>query len=99
MVAAVRDILADLGFVVRDMDAKLKQGKPKREDLRLTRQGVPGWEAIVEVKGYTSGTRTNDARQIREHRDRYITEEGRPPDLTVWLSNPYRDGTFLQACP
>ena len=76
LVAAVRDILADLGFVVRDMDAKLKQGKPKREDLRLTRQGVPGWEAIVEVKGYTSGTRTNDARQIREHRDRYFTEEG-----------------------
>ena len=91
LVAAVQDILANLGFVVRDMDAELKQGEPKREDLRLTRQGVPGWEAIVEVKGYSSGTRTNDARQIREHRDRYIREEGRPPDLTVWLSNPYRD--------
>ena len=45
---------------------------------------------MVEVKGYPSGTRTNDARQIREHRDRYIGEEGRPPDLTMWLSNSYR---------
>ena len=90
LVTAVRDILADLGFVVRDMDATFQQGEPKHEDLRLTRQGVPGWEAIVEVKGYTSGTKTNDARQIRENRDRYITEEGRPPGLTVWLSNPYR---------
>ncbi len=90
LVTAVRDILANLGFVVRNMDAEWKQGEPKREDLRLTHQGVPGWEAIVEVKGYTSGTKTNDARQIRENRDRYITEEGRPPGLTVWLSNPYR---------
>ena len=42
------------------------------------------------MKGYTSGTKTNDARQIREHRDHYIREEGRSPDLTVWLSNSYR---------
>ena len=90
LVAAVRDILANLGFVVRDMDAELKQGEPRREDLRLTHEETPGWEAIVEVKGYTSGTKTSDARQIREHRDRYSKEEGRPPDLTLWLSNPYR---------
>ena len=90
LVGVVRDILGDLGFEVRDMDAELSPGESKREDLRLTLQGVPGWEAIVEVKGYPSGTKTNDARQIREHRDRYFSEESRPPDLTVWLSNPYR---------
>ena len=90
LVAASRDILARLGFTVRDMDAALEQGEPKREDLRLTLQGIPGWEAIVEVKGYTGGTRTNDARQIRQHRERFIKEEGRTPDLTVWLSNPSR---------
>ena len=90
LVAAVRDILGGLGFAVRDMDAELSQGESRREDLRLTLQGDPGWEAMVEVKGYTSGTRTNDARQIREHRDRYIKEEGRSPDLTMWLSNTYR---------
>ena len=77
MIAAVGKVLADLGFAVRDMDAELTVGEPKREDLRLTRQGVDGWEAIVEVKGYTSGTKTNDARQIRQHRERYILEERR----------------------
>ena len=41
-------------------------------------------------EGYTSGTRTNDARQIREHRDRYIEEEGRSPDLYCVALNPYR---------
>ena len=90
LVAAVKDLLDKLGFKVRDMDKGLKEGEPKREDLRLTRQGAPGWEAIVEVKGYTKGVRPTDSRQIREHRDRYIREEARDPDLTVWLSNPYR---------
>ena len=90
LIAAVGKVLDDLGFAVRDMDAELKQGEPRREDLRLTLQDEPEWQAMVEVKGYTSGTRTNDNRQIREHRDRYIEEKRRPPDLTVWLANPYR---------
>ena len=90
LTAAVREILTALGFGVRDMDAELSEGEPRREDLRLTRDGAIGWQAMVEVKGYTSGTKTNDARQIREHRDRYAQEEGRVPDLTVWLSNPHR---------
>ena len=90
LVAAAQDILSELGFVVRDMDAELSEGEPRREDLRLTLSNVPAWEAIVEVKGYPSGTKTNDARQIREHRDLYITEEGRTPDLTIWLANPFR---------
>ena len=88
---AVSELLTDLGFEVRDMDSELRPGEPKREDLRLTLQHKPGWEAIVEVKGYTRGTRTNDARQIRQHRDRYILEEKRCPDLTVWLANPHRE--------
>ena len=87
---AASGLLTALGFDVRDMDAELEEGESKREDLRLTIHGVPGWEAIVEVKGYTRGTRTTDSRQIREYRDRYIEEEGRPPDLTVWLANPFR---------
>ena len=90
LVSAAKEMLSRLGFTVRDMDAELTQGEPRREDLRLTLNGVSRWQAIVEVKGYTSGTKTNDARQIREHRDRYVIEEGRNPELTVWLSNTYR---------
>ena len=90
LISATEEILAGLGFRVRNMDAELKPGEPKREDLRLTLPSRPGWEGIVEVKGYTDGVKTNDARQIRQHRDRYIREEGGTPDLTMWLSNPYR---------
>ena len=42
------------------------------------------------MKGYTAGTRTNDALQIRRFRERYILEEGRLPDLTLWIANPHR---------
>ena len=90
LVAAVGDILEELGFVVRHMDAEPEQGKPKREDLRLTISDHAGWEAIAEVKSYIKGTRTNDARQIREHRDRYTIEKGNPPNLTLWIANTHR---------
>ncbi len=90
LVAAVSRIFSDLGFGVRDMDADLEPNESRREDLRLTHPNLPGWEAIVEVKGYTNGTRTNGARQVREHRDKYIVENGRPPDLTMWVTNPFR---------
>ena len=90
LVAAVSVILVDFGFEVQDMDAGLQPNEPKHEDLRLTLLDRPDWEAIVEVKGYTNGTRTNDARQIREHREHYIAENGRRPDLTLWLANPFR---------
>lgn len=99
LVGAVGEIFSDLGFKVRDMDAELVRGEPKREDLRLTLPSMANWQAIVEVKGYPSGTKTNDARQIREHRDRYVIEEDRNPELTVWLSNTYRatDPSFRPA--
>ncbi len=91
LVEAIAEIACDLGFAVHDMDAELQDGAPKREDLRLTLEGVAEWGAIVEVKGYSSGTRTNDARQLREHRERYQGETGQLPDLTLWLCNPYRE--------
>ena len=90
LVSGVSEILTHLGFVVRDMDSELAPGAPKGEDLRLAIRDRPGWEAIVEVKGYTRGTKTNDARQIREQRDRYIAEICRQPDLTLWVANPHR---------
>jgi len=90
LVAGVSEILVDFGFEIQDMDAGLQPNEPKHEDLRLTLLDRPGWEAIVEVKGYTNGTRTNDARQIREHREHYLAENGRLPDLTLWLANPFR---------
>ena len=90
LVASVGDILEKLGFVVRHMDAGLQQGKPKREDLRFTLADRPEWEAIAEVKGYPKSTKTNDSRQIREQRERYIGKKKSPPDLTLWIVNTHR---------
>lgn len=90
LVEAVAEILSDLGFTVRNMDADIRDGERKREDLRLTLESRSDWEAIVEVKGYTKGTRTSDAGRIRVHREFYIKEKGRIPDLTIWLANEYR---------
>lgn len=87
---AIGDILKELGFSVRYMDAEIKPGEPRREDLRLAIPDSDGWEAIAEVKGYPAGTKTNDARQIREHRDLYISEAGRQPDLALWIANTYK---------
>ena len=47
---------------------------------------------MVEVKGLSQRHKTNDNRQIREHRDRYFKEEGRIPDLTLWLATKSTDG-------
>ena len=69
LVAAAARLLTDLGFAVEDMDATRAPNEPKREDLRLTHENHSDWEAIVEVKGYSYGTKTNDSRQIREHRE------------------------------
>ena len=90
LVEAVTEILIGLGFTVRNMDVDLEQGDPKREDLRLTLEGSPDWEAVVEVKGYTGGTKTNDSHQIRQHRERYIAAHQRAPALTLWIANPHR---------
>lgn len=84
------EILAQFGFIVRDMDSELAAGEPKREDLRLIRPGYSDWEAIVEVKGYTGGAKLNDSHQIRQHREDYIASRGGPPQLTLWLANTFR---------
>lgn len=84
------EILSGIGFQVRDMDAELNDGEAKREDLRLTLSSLPGWEAIVEVKGYPNDARTNDTRQIREYRERYRDENSNLPELTLWIANPHR---------
>ena len=91
LVAAAKEVLTELGFCVEDMDAGLEPGEPRREDLRLTLKNRENWEALVEVKGYPNSTKTNDSRQIREHREKYIEEERRTPDLTVWLANEFRE--------
>ncbi len=91
LVAAIEEILGAFGFDVRNMDAETPAGAPKREDLRLTHPDWAGWEALVEVKGYSGGTRTNDAQQqIARFQKNYIQETQRQPELTLWVANTHR---------
>jgi hypothetical protein len=54
LVAAVAAALSDLGLEVRDMDREWPEGK-RLEDLRVKTPDDAGWEAIVEIKGYSRG--------------------------------------------
>jgi len=91
LVDAVGKMLEEMGFRVEKMDEAKQPHEAKHEDLRLTLATQPKWEAIIEVKGYTKGTRAKDAQQVRMHRERYNRETGREPNLTIWLVNPWRE--------
>jgi hypothetical protein len=68
-----------------------KVTKANLEDLRVSDAEEPDWVALVEIKGYTTGARTNDVTQILGRPMRaYILEAGREPS-TVWhIVNPER---------
>lgn len=84
---AVRDALLSLGFEVDDMDSKRDE---KLEDLRVRDPDAPGWEALVEVKGYRGAARTSDLQKIGRFRDRYRDEEDRWPDSCWYVVNQMR---------
>lgn len=48
--------LAELGFIVVDMDEIWPEGK-RKEDLRVVDPNVGDWLAIVEVKGFSNGVK------------------------------------------
>lgn len=90
--SAVQDVLTELGFTVQNMDGHHDQvTKAKLEDLRVGDPEDPEWIALVEIKGYTKGAKTNDVTQILGRPMRaYILEAGKEPS-TVWhIVNPER---------
>lgn len=85
---AVSSALRLLGYSVRNMDAEKKAGEPLLEDLRLTDEVRPGWEAIVEVKGYSRGAKASDVGQIiGRPTTAYATEKGRAPSQVLLIVN------------
>ena len=89
--AGVGELLTRCGFKVEYMDTQFERKDARCEDLRLTVDDRPGWEAIVEVKGYVKGAQGGDTRQIREQRENYAREKkGKFPDSTLWIANPFR---------
>lgn len=89
LASAVQAALGSLGFDVKDMDKVHPEGD-RREDLRVTDQDEPGWEAIVEVKGYTRGASVNDLSRIVRWAMKYLKETGREPDAQWHVVNAFR---------
>ena len=88
LASAVAQVLRDLGFDVREMDKEIPPGKSKREDLRLALGSKPGWEGIVEVKGYAkSGGKMTDIMQLEKHAAHYAVQNHRLPDKRLYVVN------------
>lgn len=86
---AVQTGLERFGFEVEDMDDRFLIGD-RREDLRVRDPDHPGWEAIVEVKGYGRGAAVNDLSRLTRWTVRYLQDEGRLPDARWHVVNAFR---------
>ncbi|MCU1555052.1 MAG: hypothetical protein JWM13_2538 [Arthrobacter sp.] len=61
----MQNVLIEFGFSLQSMDGHHeKVTKTKLEDSRVSDAEEPDWVALVELKGYTKGARTNDVTQI-----------------------------------
>lgn len=84
LVAAVKEILEDLGFEVLNMDLIREEGD-RREDLRI-RDG-DDYEAIAEVRGYKGGAQSNDLLRIGRFASLYGLEKGHLPSAQWYIAN------------
>lgn len=85
---AVSDVLSLFGYRVRNMDAEKTDGAARLEDFRLTDPSRPGWEALVEVKGYLRGAKAGDVGQLTGRpTTMYAAENGRAPSQVFLIVN------------
>lgn len=74
LVEAVTTALSKLGFVSKPPGDEAT--KHKKEDLLVTRDEWPGWEASVEVKGKArSGAKGNEATKLGRRKDARSTQQ------------------------
>ena len=86
LVEAVADALRSLRFDVHDMDDVHPESQ-KLEDLRITHPEYPGWEAVVEIKGYGGGAQMNDILKIMRFAQAYEREKDNPPSACWYVVN------------
>ncbi len=86
---AVADAFERLGFAVQRMDGD--RDSYKVEDLRVTDPAVPGWEAIVEVKGTRKGASRDFVDQINSAALQYVKATGQEPAARWLIVNAERE--------
>jgi hypothetical protein len=92
LVMAVSEALRTIGFNVASMDEIRAQTKGELlEDLRVTDPQHPDWIALVEVRSYKGGAKTNDLQRIGRFAARYREEAGRYPTRRWYVVNQFRD--------
>jgi hypothetical protein len=90
LVSAVKAALERFGFEVDDMDEHFQEGR-RREDLRVRDPSFAGWEALVEVKGYSRGASVNDLARITRWAMLYSADnQGHLPDAQWHIVNAFR---------
>lgn len=89
LVAAVRLVFEELGFLVQDVDRDRGSSLPKREDLRLRKpDDLENWIALVEVKGHRKrGAADEDLTKIERHVKNFLKEEKREPSFKIYVCN------------
>ncbi|HEX8095072.1 hypothetical protein [Jatrophihabitans sp.] len=83
---AVLGALAELGFVVRNMD-DVWAADARREDFRITDPDEPGWLAIGEAKGFIKGVSESGLMNLMKYTTMYASEEKQAPQRQWYLAN------------
>lgn len=88
LVNIVKKAFEILGFAVEQIDEKIEKGKPRIEDLRLTIIGIPGWEALAEVRGYSkSSGKQGDIIRLNKFSKLFHKEKGKLPEKIIYVVN------------
>lgn len=80
--------LSEIGFVVRDADES-NAPDDHLEDLQVFDPAAPEWIALVEVKGYTKGAKTEALTQFLRFNKRYVMHHGKTPDAEWYVVNHF----------
>lgn len=80
--------LRELGLTVNDSDAEATE-RDALEDLRAADPEFPKWIALVEVKGYTKGAKTEAIGQFLRFQRRFSEREGRMADAEWYVVNQF----------
>jgi hypothetical protein len=88
LVEVVKQVIADIGFEVDDMDEIFPDGD-KREDLRVRVADTTDWQCIAEVRGYPWGAQLSDLMRFHRFASRYLADEGKTPSSCWYIVNQF----------
>lgn len=81
---AVRDVLREFGYLVRDMDAEYPE-RESREDFRITEPGHPNSLVIADATGVAKGAKGAKLQSLGNYVIQYLAEEGTAVIPKQWL--------------